>query len=176
MEVWQSWSIALVLKTSDPLGSRGSNPFASACLTHKLRIMAKNIHFNISECEYRNNLWIIAFDKESGLWYGTLIASYDVEYNRYKHFCNGDKLLKIVRLETSPNHVGEGIASSLMNNFIDSYKDYNIYLLVSPQAREKDTLRSVTDLKKFYEKFGFKKTGELLPTMIRKATLPTLGV
>ena len=153
---------------------RGSNPFLTASLTHKLRIMAKNIHFNISE--YHNNFWIIASDKESGLWYGTLTASYDVEYNRYKHLCNGDKMLKIVRLETSPNHVGEGIASSLMNKFIDTYKDYNMYLLVSPQARENDTLRSVTDLKKFYEKFGFRKTGELVPTMIRKATLPTLGV
>lgn len=131
--------------------------------------MIKNIHFNISE--YNNNFWIIASDKESGLWYGTLTASYDVEYNRYKHLCNGDKMLKIVRLETSPNHVGEGIASSLMNKFIDSHKDYNMYLLVSPQAREKDTLRSVTDLKKFYEKFGFRKTGELLPTMIRKAII-----
>ena len=80
-------------------------------------------------------------------------------------------MLKIVRLETSPNHVGEGIASSLMNKFIDSHKDYNMYLLVSPQAREKDTLRSITDLKKFYEKFGFRKTGELLPTMIRKAII-----
>lgn len=30
MEVWQSWSIALVLKTSEPKGSVGSNPTASA--------------------------------------------------------------------------------------------------------------------------------------------------
>ena len=52
---------------------RGSNPFLTASLTHKLRIMAKNIHFNISE--YRNIFWIIASDKESGLWYGTLTAS-----------------------------------------------------------------------------------------------------
>ena len=28
---------------------------------------------------------------------------------------------------------------------------------------------TITDLKKFYSKFGFRKTGELLPTMIRKA-------
>jgi predicted GNAT family N-acyltransferase len=56
---------------------------------------------------------------------------------------------------------------------ISRFKAYNIVLLCSPQKREGDcdTLKSVTDLKKFYEKFGFKKTGELLPTMIRKAEM-----
>ena len=133
--------------------------------------MAKNIHFNISE--YHNNFWIIASDKESGLWYGTLTASYDVEYNRYKHLCNGDKLLKIVRLETSSNHTNNGVGSALINKTIELYPEYNMYLLCHPMPRGNcdETHKTVGDLKRFYSKFGFVSCGALLPTMIRKATI-----
>ena len=36
------------------------------------------------------------------------------EYPRYKEYCNGDKLIKIIRVETNPHYVGQGIASKLI--------------------------------------------------------------
>ena len=109
---------------------------------------------------------------------GAIVFKESDKYPRYKHLCNGTNLLEITRVVTKTTYTNRGIASALISRVIWSFKTYNIVLLCSPQKREGnfDTLKSVTDLKKFYEKFGFKKTGELLPTMIRKATLPTLGV
>lgn len=114
----------------------------------------------------------------SGECLGQIVLEFTNDYPRYKHLCNGEKLLNITRVETKATYTNEGVASALINEAINRYKDYNMVLLCSPQKREGDydTLKSVTDLKKFYEKFGFRKTGELIPTMIRKATLPTLGV
>jgi len=97
------------------------------------------------------------------------------EYPRYKDYCNSDKIARIVRVETSPSYVGRGFGTMVMKKTLE-YLDklgYNSYLLVSPQTREKDVLRTVADLKAFYGKFGYKSTEELLPTMIRKASLPT---
>lgn len=99
------------------------------------------------------------------------------DYPRYKDYCNGNKVARIVRVETSPSYVGRGFGTKVMKKALE-YLDklgYNSYLLVSPQTREKDVLRTVADLKTFYGKFGYKSTRELLPTMIRKASLPTLG-
>ena len=109
---------------------------------------------------------------------GKIVLKFTDDYPRYKHLCNGKNLLEITRVEAKATHTNQGVATALLNEAINRYKDYNMVLLCSPQPREGgcDTLKSVIDLKKFYEKFGFKKTGELLPTMIRKATLPTLGV
>lgn len=107
----------------------------------------------------------------SGKCLGQIVLEFTNDYPRYKHLCNGEKLLNITRVETKATHTNEGVASALINEAINRYKDYNMVLLCSPQPREGgcDTLKSVIDLKKFYEKFGFRKTGELLPTMIRKA-------
>ena len=95
------------------------------------------------------------------------------EYPRYKDYCNGDKIARIVRLETSPSYLGRGFGTMAMKKAIE-YLDkcgYNSYLLVSPQSREKDVLKTVADLKAFYGKFGYKSTRELLPTMIRKVSI-----
>ena len=104
---------------------------------------------------------------------GAIVFKESDEYPRYKHLCNGTNLLEITRVETKTTYTNRGVASALINEVISRFKAYNIVLLCSPQKREGDcdTLKSVTDLKKFYEKFGFKKTGELLPTMIRKAEM-----
>ena len=138
--------------------------------------MAKGIYIFASS-QFGKTYDIRAYEW-NGECVGVIVLKESYEYPRYKHLCNGEKLLNITRVETKATHTNEGIASALINEAINRYKEYNMVLLCSPQKREGDcdTLKSVTDLKKFYEKFGFRKTGELLPTMIRKATLPTLGV
>lgn len=110
------------------------------------------------------------------LGFVTVILNSD-EYPRYKNFCNGDYFAKIVRIQTEEKYCGNGIASALIRKILKDYHQYNFCLLCSPSPRgDNDTLKTVRDLKNFYSKFGFKKTGELIPTMIRTATLPTLGV
>ena len=91
------------------------------------------------------------------------------EYPRYKEYCNGNKLIKIIRVETNPHYVGQGIASKLIKLTLEKYT--NFVLLCSPCKRleNTDTLKTVTDLQIFYSKFGFVRTNELLPTMIYKA-------
>ena len=117
------------------------------------------------------------FVYEGDIYLGRIVLSNDVEYNRYKDKCNGNKLLKIVYLETSSEYTNKGIGTALMNEAIKRYGDYNLYLLCHPMPRGKCDIshKAVSDLKRFYSKFGFVPCGELLPTMIRKASLPTLG-
>lgn len=117
-----------------------------------------------------NKCYIRAYDSNDPV--GVLILDLDCdEYARYKKYCIGNKLAKLVRVETNPTYVGKGIASSLIKAAIANFKNYNIVLLCSPCKRSEntDTLKSVSDLQMFYSKFGFEKTDELLPTMIRKA-------
>jgi len=116
-----------------------------------------------------NQCYIQAYNEEETLLSTVILNINCDEYPRYKEYCNGNKLAKIVRVETNPNYIGQGIASTLIKNAINKYKDYNFVLLCSPQKRleDTDTLTTVKDLQMFYSKFGFVKTNELLPTMIR---------
>ena len=93
------------------------------------------------------------------------------EYPRYKEYCKGNKLAKIIRVETHSNYVGKGYASKLIKFVINKFKGYNLVLLCSPCKRieNTDTLKTVSDLENFYSKFGFVRTNEFLPTMIRKS-------
>lgn len=106
-----------------------------------------------------------------------IVDTKNVEYERYKHLCNGKKLAKIVRVETDSEYCGLGVATELLKEVIRVYKDYNLYLLCHPMPRGHfdASHKTVKDLKKFYGKLGFVSCNELLPTMIRKASLPTLG-
>ena len=127
----------------------------------------------IKYTEYNGKYYIQAFNNEE-MWLSTVILDTNCdEYPRYKEYCNGDKLAKIIRVETNPNYVGQGIATKLIKNTIDKYKEYNLILLCSPQKRweDTDTLKTVADLEMFYSKFGFVRTDELLPTMIRKSNI-----
>ena len=58
-----------------------------------------------------------------------------------------------------------------MKFLIKKFEYYNILLLCSPCKREEntDTLKTISDLEMFYSKFGFIRTNELLPTMIKQA-------
>lgn len=116
-----------------------------------------------------NQCYIQAYNEEETLLSTVILNINCDEYARYKEYCNGNKLAKIIRVETNPNYIGQGIASTLIQNAIEKYKDYNFVLLCSPQKRleDTDTLTTVKDLQMFYSKFGFVKTNELLPTMIR---------
>lgn len=138
----------------------------------------KRLRYEIVHQVFTNYSYITAKDK-NGCTLGMLYIDLNCgQYPRYRSFCNGEKLATLVRVETLPHYVGNGIASTLIRYAIKELSDYNIVLLCAPQHRSEntDTLKTVSDLKKFYEKFGFRKTGELIPTMIRKATLPTSRV
>lgn len=140
--------------------------------------MDKRYEFHISGSGGKA-IWVSIYDTEKKTLVSQVTLDMYGEYPRYKQFCNGDKIARIVRLETTPSYIGLGFGSEVLKKALE-YLDmwgYNVYLLCSPQHREgNDTLKTVTDLKSFYSKFGFKKTWELLPTMIRTATLPALGV
>ena len=122
--------------------------------------------------EFRESCKTI-FAYKNGVYLGAIVLSDDIEYNRYKDKCNGDKLLKIVRLETSAEYTNKGVGTALINKAIELYPEYNFYLLCHPMPRGNcDELhKTVADLKRFYGKFGFVPTGELLPTMIRRANI-----
>ena len=115
-----------------------------------------------------------AFDRKNSTHLGKVCVELDTDdYPRYKNLCNGKNIAKIVRVETEREYCGYGVASAIIRRILYYFYDYNFILLCSPSPRgHNDTLKIVTDLKKFYSKFGFKKTNELLPTMIRTADVP----
>lgn len=119
-------------------------------------------------------IWVRIWDTSKEVIVSQVTIDMYGEYFRYKDYCNGNKIARIVRLETSPSYIGLGFGSEVLKKSLE-YLDkcgYNAYLLCSPQHREaNDKLRTVEDLKKFYSKFGFKPTSELLPTMVRKASI-----
>jgi GNAT superfamily N-acetyltransferase len=119
-----------------------------------------------------------AYDAKNRTHLGKVIVDAEnIEFDRYKCLCNGNKLAKIVRVETDREYCGWGVATELLKEVIRTYKDYNLYLLCHPMPRGHydESHKTVKDLKRFYGKLGFVPCGELLPTMIRKASLPTLG-
>ena len=115
--------------------------------------------------------YIQLIDDKATLVSKIIIEINNDEYPRYKEYCKGNRFAKIIRVETYPNYVGKGYATKLMNFLIKKFKYYNILLLCSPCKREEntDTLKTISDLEMFYSKFGFIRTNELLPTMIRKS-------
>ena len=78
---------------------------------------------------------------------------------------------KIVYVITDIKHINKGIATMLMNKAIEDFGGYDLTLLVKPMPRDGENIdhRFTSGLIKFYSKFGFIRTNELLPTMIRKA-------
>ena len=126
------------------------------------------------KCLESNNKYYIQSFNEDDMWLSTVIIDVECdEFPRYKEYCNGNKLAKIIRVETNPNYVGKGYASKLIKSAIKKFKTYNIVLLCSPCKRweDTDTLKTAKDLQMFYSKFGFVRTNELLPTMIYKAKI-----
>ena len=93
----------------------------------------------IKYTEYNDKCYIQSY-KEDDMWLSTVILDTNCnEYPRYKEYCNGNKLAKIIRVETNPNYVGKGYASKLIKLAIKKFKTYNIVLLCSPCKRWEDT-------------------------------------
>ena len=88
------------------------------------------------------------------------------------------KVAKIIYVITNLSACGNGIATSMLNKTIEDFKGYELCLNVVPMPRVGESInhRTVSGLVAFYKKFGFERTDDpCLPTMIRKASLPTLG-
>jgi len=128
---------------------------------------------NVKYSDFHGKCYIQAFNDE-GILLSTIVIEINCdEYPRYKEYCNGYKLAKIIRVETNPHYIGQGYASKLIKLAINKFKDFNIVLLCCPCKRweDTDTLKTISDLEMFYSKFGFIRTNELLPTMIHKTKI-----
>jgi len=91
----------------------------------------------------------------------------------------GDNKVHINYVVTNLRYVGKGIATLMINKAIEMFKEREISLMVKPMPRSGENIKyaTVKGLVSFYEKFGFKKTDDpILTIMVRKPTLPTLGV
>ena len=136
-------------------------PLPPHCLTHKLRIMIVLREFTIGSFYHIN---AYEGNEEVGRL-GIEIKDIGKVYLTY--------------VSTDIKHTNKGIATKLLNRAIEVFNDCEIKLLVKPMPRdgEKIEYRTTKGLIEFYKKFGFERTDDpLMPTMIRKATLPTLGV
>ena len=120
----------------------------------------------------RNGIFIIAHNIETNERVGGVSLWRSATYERYKHLCRGNYLLELIRIETyEEKYRRKGVATALLNEVIKRYGDYNIVLLCHPSNRCDEKYKNIQNLRKFYSKFGFISCGELLPTMIRKATI-----
>lgn len=86
---------------------------------------------------------------------GVRVGKLGIEY------CGSNKI-HINYIITSESYTGKGIATMLLNNIIEKFKGYEISLLVVPMPREAENIkyRTVKGLTEFYNKFGFKRTGD----------------
>ena len=136
------------------------------------------MNFTIQVKETPKFCFIDAID-DRNVRIGKLAVEYSDEYPRYAKHCNGKCLAKIIYVSTTISACGQGVATELLNTAIDLFEDYNLYLTVVPMPREGESIkhRTVKGLMEFYKKFGFERceSDVIVPTMIRKASLPTLG-
>ena len=88
-------------------------------------------------------------------------------FNRYADYCKANgKLAWVIIVKVDKRHTNQGIATALIKRAIGEFHDYNIGLEVFPCVHQN---MDDEQLKKFYSKFGFVRTKELFPTMIRRA-------
>lgn len=136
------------------------------------------MNFRIQVNDSGKYCYINAINKD-GVRIGKLGIEYSDEYPRYAKHCNGKRIAKIIYVITNVSACGQGVATELLNTAIELLEHYNLYLNVIPMPREGDSLkhRTVKGLIDFYSKFGFVRceSDTITPTMIRKASLPTLG-
>ena len=114
-----------------------------------------------------------AYDEDSDTHLGCVcVALKDVEFARYKSLCKGDKLAKIIRVETNRSFTNLGVASGMLNEVVKQLEGWNIYLNVVPCPRSDFERHALTRerLVHFYAKFGFKMAPDVLTTtMFRTA-------
>ena len=75
--------------------------------------------------------------------------------NRYVK-AYGGKFAKIILVQTSSKYCRRGVATALLNEVVETLKDYNLYLNVVPIKRD-STDKDRSELVAFYSKFGFRK-------------------
>jgi len=75
-----------------------------------------------------------------------------------------ENVVKLDNLFVLPNYIGNGLGQVLMNDFIDRIKS---------TETKKIVLDSEPNAKKFYEKFGFTKVGQI-ETSIKDRYLPIM--
>jgi GNAT superfamily N-acetyltransferase len=89
----------------------------------------------------------------------------------FKELCNEtpDRCAKIIYVKVVKSHRRQGAATAILSQVTETYKDWDLFLNVSPL----DMDNTVQTLTKFYEKFGFKRCESFgsVPTMIKPATL-----
>lgn len=82
----------------------------------------------------------------------------------YSYIYLSKKEVKLDNLFVLPSYIGTGLGKLLMNNFLDRIKNTEI---------EKIILDSEPNAEKFYEYFGFQKTGQI-ETSIKDRYLPIM--
>lgn len=82
----------------------------------------------------------------------------------YSYFNLNENVVKLDNLFVLPNYIGNGLGQVLMNDFIDRIKS---------TETKKIVLDSEPNAKKFYEKFGFTKVGQI-ETSIKDRYLPIM--
>ena len=83
----------------------------------------------------------------------------------------GNNKLHINYVSTNIKYTGKGIATMMLNKVIDTFKGYEISLLVKPMPRDGENIkyRTTKGLVEFYKKFGFERTDDpCLTTMVLK--------
>ena len=61
-------------------------------------------------------IWVSIFDTNKNVLVSQVTIDMYGEYPRYKDYCNGDKIARIVRIETSPSYVGRGFGTNSTEN------------------------------------------------------------
>jgi predicted GNAT family acetyltransferase len=83
----------------------------------------------------------------------------------------GNNKIHINYVNTDIKHTDKGIATMMLNKAIETFKGYEISLLVKPMPRDGENIkyRTTKGLVEFYKKFGFERTEDpCLTTMILK--------
>ena len=128
----------------------------------KLKITDKDgVHFHYFYAfgEDNNDIGSIGVEKDNIMHY------------QFKELCNetADRCAKIVYVKVNKSYRRQGVATEMLKKVIETYKDWDLFLQVSPL----DMDNTVYTLTKFYEKFGFKRCESFgsVPTMIKPARL-----
>jgi len=121
--------------------------------------------------EVENQGAYVAFfakEKATGNTIGTVMVNPSYGgFNRYADYCKANgKLAWIIIVKVDKSYTNRGVATSLMRKVMKKFHNWNVGLVVAPCLHQ---TMSQNQLKEFYSKFGFIRTNELFPTMIRRA-------
>lgn len=126
---------------------------------------------NVTNHKSKHFHYFYAFNKKDEKIGWASIEITDSLHYTFKQYCNEmpDKCAKIVYIKTYKTYRNQGVATTILNEIIKKYEDWDLFLQVIPL----DTNNTVQTLTKFYEKFGFERceTPGSTPTMIKPAKI-----